>query len=96
MSEPTGQCYPAWPLPPQRRRHGANGLAIASLVLGILWLGWLGSALAVVFGHVALYQLDDDDNGGRGMAIAGLVLGWIGMGLLLSMVMVTLIGMVGA
>ena len=27
-----------------------NGLAIASMVLGILWIYWIGSILALVFG----------------------------------------------
>lgn len=51
-----------------------NGLAVASLVLGILWLGWIGSILAVVFGHLALRRATN-----RGMALAGLVLGYIGV-----------------
>ncbi|MGH7703636.1 MAG: DUF4190 domain-containing protein, partial [Gemmatimonadales bacterium] len=33
--------------------YRTSGLAIASLVLGILWLGWVGSLLAVIFGHSA-------------------------------------------
>lgn len=58
-----------------------NGMAIASLVLGIIWIYWIGSLLAVVFGHVALRQIDrsDGQEGGRGMAVAGLVLGYVGM-----------------
>ena len=35
-----------------------NGLAIASMVLGILWLWWIGSILALVFGYVAKGQID--------------------------------------
>jgi hypothetical protein len=60
-----------------------NGLAIAALVLGILWLYWLGSLLAVIFGHVALAQINKSGGlqSGRGMAIAGLVLGWVGIGI---------------
>jgi hypothetical protein len=58
-----------------------NGLAIASLVLGILWLYWIGSILALVFGYVAKGQIDRSAGRqtGRGMAIAGIVLGWIGV-----------------
>jgi hypothetical protein len=58
-----------------------NGLAIASMVLGILWLYWIGSILAVIFGYVAKKQIDESGGaqGGRGMAIAGIVLGWIGV-----------------
>ena len=53
---------------------GTNGLAIASLVLGILWVYWIGSILAVVFGHIALGQIKRTGAGGRGLAIAGLIL----------------------
>jgi hypothetical protein len=60
-----------------------NGLAIASLVVGCLWIGWIGSLLAVVFGHVALNQIAHTGQSGRGIAIAGLVLGYIGMATLL-------------
>jgi hypothetical protein len=58
---------------------GTNGLAVASMVLGILWLWWLGSLLAVIFGHIALGQIKRTNQGGRGMAIAGLVLGYVGI-----------------
>ena len=30
-----------------------NGKAIASMVLGILWLYWIGSILALVLGYIA-------------------------------------------
>lgn len=62
-----------------------NGLAIASLVLGIVWVYWIGSVLAVIFGHVALSQINKSNGTqqGRGMAIAGLVLGWIGVAVLI-------------
>jgi hypothetical protein len=54
------------------------------MVLGILWLFWLGSLLAVIFGHISLSQIRKDSSiSGRGMAIAGLTLGWIGIGVLL-------------
>jgi hypothetical protein len=61
-----------------------NGLAIASLVLGIVWIFWLGSILALVFGYVAKGQIDRSGGleGGRGLAVAGIVLGWVGLGLL--------------
>jgi predicted PurR-regulated permease PerM len=58
-----------------------NGLAIASLVLGIVWVFGLGSILAVIFGFVARKQIRE--SGGRqsggGMAIAGIVLGFVGV-----------------
>ena len=39
------------------RAARTSGLAIASMVLGIVWVFWLGSILAVIFGHVALSQI---------------------------------------
>src|SRR5688572_22849002 len=76
-----------WQQPPGYPGYAAqqtNGLAIASLVLGILWLYWIGSILALVFGYVAKRQIDDSGGrqGGRGLAVAGIVLGWIGVGMI--------------
>ncbi len=56
-------------------------MAVASLVLGLLGtnvLFFLGSILAVVFGHIALRQIREsgDHLGGRGLAIAGLIFGY--------------------
>jgi hypothetical protein len=59
-----------------------NGMAIASLVLGILWLYWVGSILALVFGYVARQQIAQRGESGGGLATAGIVLGWIGVGFL--------------
>lgn len=60
-----------------------NGLAIAALVLGILWLYGIGSILAIVFGHVAMSQIDRSggSQSGRGMALAGAILGYVGAAL---------------
>ena len=62
-----------------------NGLAITSMILGILWICWIGSILAVIFGHVALSQIKKSNGtqGGKGFAIAGLVLGYIAIAFLL-------------
>ena len=59
-------------------------MAIASLVLGIVWLYGIGSILALIFGYLAKGQIDQSGGSqtGRGMAIAGIVLGWIGVGIL--------------
>ena len=68
------------PVPASR---AMNGMAIASMVLGILWIEGIGSILALVFGYVALSQIKTRNERGRGMAIAGVVLGWIGVGVIL-------------
>lgn len=64
-----------------------NGLAIASLVLGIVWVWWIGSVLALVFGYIAKGQIERSGGreGGRGLAIAGIVLGWVGVAFLALM-----------
>lgn len=50
------------------------------MVLGIVWVYWLGSILAIIFGHVAISQMRRDPNlRGKGMAIAGIVLGYVGV-----------------
>ena len=66
----------------------ASGFAIASLVLGILWLYWIGSILALVFGYLARGEIRRDPQrvGGRGMAMAGIVLGWVGVATLVAAV----------
>jgi Domain of unknown function (DUF4190) len=60
--------------------RGTNGMAIASMVLGILWIYWIGSVLALIFGYIAKSQIRARQENGGGMATAGLVLGWIGVG----------------
>ena len=59
-------------------------MAIASLILGLLWIFWIGSLLAIAFGHTALSQIrkSGGTQTGRGIAIAGIVLGWIGVAIL--------------
>lgn len=58
-----------------------NGLAIASLVLSILWLGGVGSILAIIFGFVARRQIrrSGGPQGGDGLALAGLLIGIVGV-----------------
>jgi hypothetical protein len=67
---------------PYVQPRSTNGLAIASMVLGILWLYWIGSVLALVFGYIAKKQIQERGDSGGGMATAGIVLGWIGVGFL--------------
>jgi type II secretory pathway pseudopilin PulG len=58
-----------------------NGMAIASLVLGIVWVYGIGSVLALIFGYKGKKEIDSSGGTqtGRGLAIAGIVLGWIGV-----------------
>ena len=64
----------------------AHGLAVASLVLGlvsllIVGLGLLTGVPAAICGHAALRAIRDEptEYGGGGMAIAGLITGYIGL-----------------
>lgn len=77
-------------------RPRTSGLAIASMILGILslvfcWLpyfiGVMMSVLAIIFGGVAMGQTSRDPTlGGRGMAIAGLVCGIVSIAILVILV----------
>ena len=75
-----------------------NGLAIASLVLGIaqIFLCIIGGILALVFGYISRRQIDESGGtqGGRGMAIAGIILGWIGIGLGIAYIVFIIIAVI--
>jgi hypothetical protein len=81
--------YPGWAPP-----RPTNGMAVASMVLGILWIYWIGSILALVFGYVARNQIRERGEGGAGMAMAGIVLGWVGIGILGLLIVVGLVASV--
>ena len=83
--EPPAPPPPPSPAPVYVQPQGTNGFAVASLVLGILWIFWVGSVLALVFGFIALNQIRSggDRQGGKGLAIAGIVLGCVGVAMLL-------------
>jgi hypothetical protein len=70
---------------PPAQNATTNGLAVASLVAGLVWFAWLGSICAVIFGHIALGQIKESGGRetGRGLAIGGLALGYIGIAWLL-------------
>ena len=78
---------PPPPAPPPRLmapRRRMNGLALASLLMALLWMGWFGSVLAVLLGHAALRQIQraGGRERGRGLAIAGLVVGYASIAML--------------
>lgn len=54
-----------------------NSMAIAALVSSLLL-----APLGIVFGHIALSQINRTGEDGRGLAIAGLVIGYILTGML--------------
>jgi hypothetical protein len=65
-------------------------MAIASLVLGIVWFYWITSILPLVVGYIARREIDRDpaNLSGRGMATAGIILGWIWIGVLVVVTVV--------
>jgi hypothetical protein len=60
-------------------KQGTNGMAVASFVLSILWLGGIGAVLAVIFAAIGKKQIGRTGQGGNGLAIAGLVIGIVGV-----------------
>jgi prepilin-type processing-associated H-X9-DG protein len=62
-----------------------SGMAIASLVCGILFCVPFSSILAIVFGIIGITQTKPGQAKGRGMAIAGTVLGGLYLVLLLPL-----------
>ena len=82
------------PAPPERlefvRPHPrVNALAVASLVCGFVWFGWLGSVAAVVMGHIALSQIarSRGTQSGRTAAVTGLAFGYFGLAVLLAAIL---------
>jgi Domain of unknown function (DUF4190) len=87
QSPPPSALAPQHPAPPYPYAPGypppaprTNALSVASLVLGIVWLGGLGSLLAVIFGHIGLGQVKRSrgTQTGTGLALAGTILGYVG------------------
>jgi uncharacterized protein DUF4190/uncharacterized protein DUF2510 len=92
----------AWALPPTGTVRTApppivptpaavtNQYAIASLVLSISWIFFIGSVLGVILGHVAMAQIRASEGReiGRGSAMIGLIVGYVGIasGLLLALI----------
>jgi hypothetical protein len=83
--------------PPMAPRN--NGMAITSMVLGIIGVltcgGVLFSVGAIIFGHVAQSQIRRTGEQGNGMAVAGLVLGYI-FALLGLIYWIVVVGIYGA
>lgn len=82
------QMYPAYPAYPPQPQRRTSGMAIASLVLGVLWIYWIGSIFALIFGYLAKKEIREssDQVEGKGLATAGIVLGWVGIATLVLMI----------
>jgi hypothetical protein len=75
-----------------RPERELNPLAIASLVCGVFWIGFLGSLAAVVMGHMALSQIARSGGvqSGRTAALIGTAFGYLGLTALLMVLLFTL------
>ncbi len=73
------ELHPSLQRVPPRQKW--NKLAIASVVLSILWLAWLGSLLGLIFGVVAHREIKGSRGRqrGSGLAIAGASIGAVGL-----------------
>ncbi|MDX3107973.1 DUF4190 domain-containing protein [Nonomuraea angiospora] len=73
-----GQQGYGYGVPPQQPKS-TNGMAVASLVLGIIGLVFCGitSIPGVILGHIALNRIKKTGEEGSGMAVGGLVTSYI-------------------
>lgn len=76
---PALPAQPQYAYPPQ----GTDGLAVASLVLSLVWLMGLGSIAAVITGHLSRGRAKREGRPPSGLALAGLIIGYVG-GLLIT------------
>jgi hypothetical protein len=89
---------PAAPIPVVRTGKHTNGMAIASVVMGIAgWtvLPFVGSILAIILGYVARREIRQrpDEFSGDGLAVVGLVLGWLMVGISIIALCLGLVGL---
>lgn len=98
-----GQPQPAYAAPgmPMPVAQPSNGLAIWSLVTGILSLtlcGTVAAIVAVITGHMALNRAKTlpPQLARRGMALTGLILGYVSIGLTVLVVIIAIISSANA
>lgn len=94
--QPYGQPggYYAGPMAP-----ATSGYAIASLIcslLGFIGVFGFGPILGIIFGHMAIREIDRSNGHlqGRGLAQAGLILGYIALGLVLLVVLFIVVSII--
>ncbi|WP_179476333.1 DUF4190 domain-containing protein [Mycolicibacterium vinylchloridicum] len=67
--------------------RGTNGMAVASFICSLLCMGILG----IIFGHIAVSQINRTGEEGKGLAVAGLVIGYLSMAAVLLIYVVPLL-----
>ncbi|MCU1529680.1 MAG: hypothetical protein JWP75_3443 [Frondihabitans sp.] len=75
-----------------QRPNSTNGFAVSALIFGLLG----GTIFPIVFGHVALAQIERTGERGRGMAIAGLILGYLSVAVVLVILIVIVVAAANA
>lgn len=63
----------------QAPRRETSAGAVVSLIAGLLWLGGIGSLVALVVGFSSVKECREQDKAGDGMAVAGVLLGTLGL-----------------
>lgn len=93
----TPESAPAYyqPQPPAQRQQ-TDGMAIASFVLGLCWAFWVGSILAVVFGHISIHNAKTEGRKPSGMAVAGMILGYVGVASAAFVILVSIMAAAGS
>lgn len=76
--QPYGQA-PGYGYQPYAQPQPTDGKAIASLVLGLIWVWGLGSITAVILGHLSRRDAKKENRAPSGLALAGLILGYVGI-----------------
>jgi hypothetical protein len=79
---------PPYPPYPSFQAQTTSGVAIASLVLGILGFLTITAVLGIILGIVALGRVRATGQRGRGLAIAGIVVSVAWLGLLVALLVV--------
>jgi DUF1707 SHOCT-like domain/Domain of unknown function (DUF4190) len=79
-------------------RRGRNGIAVASLVLGLAQPFTLATTAipAIVCGYVARRQIRQTGESGMAMATTGLVFGWLGVAFWTLLVIIGIVALVVA
>lgn len=94
------QGYSAPPPPAYPQAQPSSGLAIASMILGIVscvtfciwWLSLVCGVVAVVLGFVARSKIAAGTGGGKGMATTGIICGIIGPLLAILVIVLVIAG----
>lgn len=75
MAEMTQSQY----YPPRAQQRPFSGRAIAAFVFSLLWLGGVGSLVAIILGGTAMRRTTQRNEAGRGLAVAALIIGILGL-----------------